>query len=484
MQRPVLLLILTISFLSGYSQNWQCVNANETRYFVNDEHYLRAIKIDSALGVEADSFLFPFRSPRGEPFGYSFGGSWIGNYIKKYPDGSFQFFNAWNKAITIYPHATIDEIWILYADTLDIYFEAKVTAIDTGTVLGILDSIKTLTITAKQGTKILDTNICNNKEIILSKEHGLIKAFEFYYFPYRLPNTVSYNIPRTFDVLFNAANDGDLKDFRLINFYNPPMTEIYDYNVGDIMQYTFNSTKAYYIYHDEIIHKKTQNNKVLYSIKRTMERFWENQSYPYEKDYKISYEKRWLEVDSTPWLNYIPENKLINSGFLSPILYYPDDTSYCRISHKYRLGDVKDPRFIGNKYEQGTYKIGVGNIIDDFENWGPPEIGGFNIAMAAYSIDNHNCRNYEWPIGIKKLNNLSSLSIYPNPASNSVNIVIDNQSKSYRLIITNMIGNIVQSAESNKNQLVVPVSKLPTGFYNIQIFLENEIINERVIVQH
>jgi hypothetical protein len=141
--------IILISFCCQ-AQNWQCVNSGELRYFINDDNYLRGMRIDSVKQDGADSILYTFRSHRGWIYNPHWGGSWLGDKIILKQDGTHLFINAWNDTITIKSHAILNESWILNTDTLDVFFVASITAIDTMTILGVLDSVKTITIMAKQ----------------------------------------------------------------------------------------------------------------------------------------------------------------------------------------------------------------------------------------------------------------------------------------------------------------------------------------------
>jgi hypothetical protein len=65
------------------------------------------------------------------------------------------------------------------------------------------------------------------------------------------------------------------------------------------------------------------------------------------------------------------------------------------------------------------------------------------------------------------LDNKNSISIFPNPGSDKINIVANN--KLSNIIITNTIGNIVQSIFTNSNSIEIDISNFSVGVYFVKV---------------
>jgi hypothetical protein len=85
--------------------------------------------------------------------------------------------------------------------------------------------------------------------------------------------------------------------------------------------------------------------------------------------------------------------------------------------------------------------------------------------------------------GIEKLSN-TSLSIFPNPASNNVTIQLSNVLVGGRISIKNILGSEVYSGVNlNNHQISIDVSKWSKGTYFVQLFSENVTITRKLIIE-
>lgn len=478
MKKPILILLLLVSFLHSRSQNWQCVNSNELRYFSNDEHYLRAIKIDSLKVSVADTILYPFRSERGDASNGStlqVKGSWLGDKIIIQPDGTNLFINNWGDSIIINTFAGLNEYWMFYEGKDATHFAATVSSVDTMTILNQLDSIKIINITAT-----LTTHPAHGRTIIISKNHGIIKTFELFLFPYQVPGTGTYWVSANYDEFFNKANPQTLEDFELIYYYNPTKMELFNYKVGDILQYheskPFQDVESYIS--NEVLKKTVYNGYIEYEIISDVESIDRSKLHqpPYQVIYSNSKDTTKLIADTSRWLNYLPENK-----FAVYTYYIPDDTSFCKKSSLYISSS--NAIFISLLESHRADKMGIGTLVDYSQTGGGP-IHKVDKKMTFYSVNNDPCRTPKWPAEIEKRTLQSKLSVYPNPSNDIVNIKIDNKSNTYQLIITDVMGKTVYKTESNKEQLSISVNNIPAGLYHAQVRLNEEVLYEKIIVQH
>jgi len=76
---------------------------------------------------------------------------------------------------------------------------------------------------------------------------------------------------------------------------------------------------------------------------------------------------------------------------------------------------------------------------------------------------------------------LTEISIYPNPASDILNIVSNNTIN--RIRVLNSVGQIMFDNESNNSILNINTSNYQSGIYFIQLETNNEIITEKITIK-
>jgi hypothetical protein len=154
----------------------------------------------------------------------------------------------WSDTVIIKTGASVGTSWVFFDDTTDLRYIATVTSMDTMTVLGLVDSIKTITITADSAGTRRTHDPVDNFTIKLSKNYGFVQVFDLYTFPYHLPDSVSGIVWFDFhlDYLLGNVWWGDLglhgnnhadsinSIFKIIDFYKPTDVDIYNYSVGDV----------------------------------------------------------------------------------------------------------------------------------------------------------------------------------------------------------------------------------------------------------
>ena len=90
-------------------------------------------------------------------------------------------------------------------------------------------------------------------------------------------------------------------------------------------------------------------------------------------------------------------------------------------------------------------------------------------------------------LGISVNQLASTISLYPNPATNKVNIAVnDNAYDSIRIQVVNSLGQRLQSTESNgqsTNNFSLDVSNLATGLYFINIEADGVKISKKLLVK-
>ena len=264
----LLAVFLLFSVFTSVAQDYSCFRPDRKNYFINGNSYVRGIRIDSFRVAGTDTVFYPYRTSRisnylpGGATVDTLGGSWLGRNVVKQQDGTFVFDNIWD-TVFIKAHAHTGDSWIFFNDTTDISYVATVTAEDTMTVAGTLDSVKTITITADSGGLVNAFDPVNNFQIIVSKNNGFVQVFDLCTFPYHYPHFVGRgryyggtheirNFDYYLDVVLGNLGTCDLgctdnlpdtvnSVFHLFPFHNPQLREIYDYSVGDVYESYFTS---------------------------------------------------------------------------------------------------------------------------------------------------------------------------------------------------------------------------------------------------
>lgn len=175
------IVILVCAILSSlYAYDYQTVFSNRTALFQLTNGIITALKIDS-VPFDADSIFFPFKSiqKKDEVCYDAEGSSWSGNKIIVSPEWNY-FFNEHSDTMKIKTNAKFHEGWKFFENE-DVIVEAVVYFHDTMTVLGLVDSVKTIDLQAYYKTE--PTGMFAHGVLLLSKHYGLIKTYNLHVFP-------------------------------------------------------------------------------------------------------------------------------------------------------------------------------------------------------------------------------------------------------------------------------------------------------------
>jgi hypothetical protein len=199
MKKLFTLIAIFICFVAN-AQNYNCLQSGVKHYFTNADGYLRGIRIDSVRASGSDTVYYPFHTERGHyyPWGSPIsidtnGSSWLGKNVIQKADGTFIFNNFWD-TVYIRSKAHLGESWVFFKDTNYIHYTAMVTSVDTMTILGVIDSVKKISIKADSAGTIVTVDPLNNFSIILSKNYGFVQVFDLYTFPYHTPSITPYDV--------------------------------------------------------------------------------------------------------------------------------------------------------------------------------------------------------------------------------------------------------------------------------------------------
>ena len=512
MKKLLSIIILFSSYFCN-AQNYQCLQSGVKHYFTNGNGYLRGIRIDSVRTSGSDIIYYPFHTPRGIyethsvvipwndslPILDSNGGSWLGKKVIQHSDGTFVFDDIWSDSVIIKTQANFGSSWIFYKDTSSLYYIANIVSIDTMAILGSMDTVKTILINAYNGTTLVTTDPVNNFQIILSKNHGFVQVFDLYTFPYHLSDTTytsrldyyldncihSSSDPYSpFSIPISPAPSQSNSIFNLISFINSTKQQLYDWNIGDIYEYTecFTyrpSVSGYcdppmeYML-DTIKTKNTTTTNTQYTFTGLISDLLGVITYSGPYFYSTTTNSGTLTYDTSLLIDttFMPEEyKQLNLYY-----YYPDDTGYCTNSTLY--------------VSIGNYLYGGVQYQPLFESTTPTIINKMHLGLIHYyqsSVDasyyvNDKTLIYHYkagqPCGIyvdilslpDKVSNIStnnSIILSPNPATTLLTITATN--KINNITITNLLGQTVYTHEYNNEKAEVNVANLPTGVYFVKI---------------
>lgn len=447
-------IILLVTCFKSFGQNYNCFQPGMKNFFVNSDHYLRGIRIDSVITASGNTIYYPFHTTRYFDAAIdSNSGSWLGKQVMSLSDGSFIFDTYWGNPVTIKTQAMPGDVWTFYHDTSSKHYEATLVSTDTMTVLGSADSVKLIHITAYNGSTVNTADPANGFEIILSKDHGFVQVFDLYTFPYH-PDT---------DDRYTACGH---QIFKLTSFSTPTQNSIYDFSVGDVFEYyTSEQTVAFVEYQttsiDSVISKVVDGSGVHYTIAQRSHIFVVGTgglTGAYNE--KGTYE---MTVTSAPVIadTLMPEEK----GFPYLVYYTKDDDSLsCITSPKYRYQLYFPQPFedcgFGKEYKSGLGEIKSDSCLTELHNMKDMQL--------VYARKNDiGCGGYR-PLTVQDpLSAGSHIAISPNPATYVINIAYPENITS--LAICNIWGKQVLTQKCGTKAAAVNIEQLPAGIYFVSI---------------
>ena len=87
------------------------------------------------------------------------------------------------------------------------------------------------------------------------------------------------------------------------------------------------------------------------------------------------------------------------------------------------------------------------------------------------------------PVGLSEVNSSKNVSLYPNPASDYINIQISNNQEENLVELVNLSGQTVYSRIHNSEKIQLYVKDFEPGLYLIRITNREEIVTEKLIIE-
>ncbi len=455
------LLCLLIS-LSAFccAQNYRLITASSTNNFIDSQARLYSIRIDSTAIVGSDTLLFPYKilSPA-----YSTNcqlmlgdSSWLGHKIIANNNGNYVFFNANHDSIFIQPGAALNNNWKMFAFTNGNYIQATVSGINLQSAMGIPDSVKTISLQAKNSSNVVVPNIINGTTLSFSQNHGWIKTLNFKKFPY---DTVACSLTAALNLtaagIFNYAI-GD--EFHFEDHYQDPFSpshfsykntvkKILSKTISlnqDTLTYTYekcqteirNISTPFHI--DTIVSADTSTEKIILSKNRFMSQL------PYEPLSSLN----GYSIASINQTHHVRQKDLyIYYQYIPPICWKEMLTGYLP-SHYTYLDGLGGGYYTVDYYPANYFKLVY--YKKGAVTWGTPFI----------------CEPLPTSLQLLKNDN-NPISIYPNPFSEYTTITFSNynQADHFMFRLFDCIGKVYASFPVFQQQIILPKNNLAPGIY-------------------
>lgn len=516
--KQLFFLILVLSSIKSYSQNWRTVPIHDTTYYVSDDtlmwypNMLRVIWVDSVVVNSNDSVSY-FYKTIGYPQVYSLplcldstAATWLGKINVRKVNGDEYFINYRGDSLLIKTNASLGDTWQIASDSNGVSFIAEVTNMDTMTIDGVLDSSKTLKVQAYQ-VGALTNHFYSNKEIILSKNHGFVNILEFRIFPYpyasfsitNTNNGVHHRVPYNLTKIEFGLNDLDWKyalnnewitkethEFPGIRFTTLIHDSVLNYipfgidsGIAYLHRTTLNHTLKLQpttldttnittqIVIDTVYRKSVKSFTIRDSIfpevkTRTMLNytfpFIYNDPLPFAITYYLNF-----QCDSIPLLS---DHKIVN--------YFIDTLSNCFHNNNSTAGHGTQDNYYFQKfdslYNHNDWIDGFGYSQADYK-----EYVYYNMSGCLFG----NKSAYAPLITLDYKTRESEIILYPNPALNKVSIYTSDSGERIDVQILDLLGNRIMETQI-QNQGSIDLSNLNSGIYIVKTKTKNKASIQKI----
>lgn len=485
MKKSLLSFILSVLTFHLFSQDYRLIQKEKESLFVDDYNLVKVIRIDSFSVSGNDTTFYnykAFREMMNSGCVMVKHDSWLGKKIISKPGGEYLFYNDSNQVIRFLSKALLNQTWTMYTYSNGDYIEAKITGVGKENFLSVSDSVKTVTLQAKNASGTNISNFFNQKLFKISKGHGLISGFSMLEFPY----------PSVGLSLCGQTNPS-------IGVQNINAKEIFNYEVGDVFHTAtvitnFPDYADEYFTYKKVLFKSTSLNldTITYidsviKIKKHYQWSPSNSSYTtlvYNalKEEKIILSEHAYYLNKLPLEAYSPEESSQTSQlFLSSLPTAIGKTIFAGYNFS---GDSCWSYFIGTSYESYYYN-GLGgpyyyyqpvnspaydyHTLEYFEKssgtWGTPI--DFDSLLAT-SIQKNEFK-------------LATAFVYPNPMDNETVFETGLSDVDSDLIVYNLLGEIVRT-ESFKEKLTFKRDALTSGVYLYKIISKNNLVSSGKLI--
>lgn len=486
LMKPITTILTFLICTCSFSKNYQTVQSGRTAYFENSRNNIECIRIDS-IKFNGDSILYPFyviQNVVNECFSPSLS-SWIGKKVVVRNNGDNVFYNKLNDSILIKTQANLGDNWIAYSDSNDVVVHALVTAVDTMSIWGNLDSVKTIEFASMQNAmKVPDDNL-DGVKLKLSKSYGLLETTCLSHFP---------NI--------NEYSEYLLEPYQLVGLSKPKLgvqnltwLEVNDYQVGDeihVMQISgangFGSglkertIKTIYKY----LERYDYDNSVEYKYLKTEsdEKFYyeDSSSYSYSSDTLTKTFSKSDDFDQLP-------------GY--PVYNGSEMSRYFQYNKQFLIKNTGYGADFYQKVDSCWYQVifdGCMSSTDYYKGLGGPyyicDGGPFSFQKSERKLVYYKKGDTKWgtPLIVNSTDSklvTNKITITPNPARSICTLSIENlRPGNYNLKLLDLNGKILLIQDIKTTESAIDVSSLARGIYIYQVSRNQQVlVFDKLIVE-
>ncbi|MCH8903273.1 MAG: T9SS type A sorting domain-containing protein [Bacteroidetes bacterium] len=441
-----------------------------------------AIHFDSSIVIGSDTILYPYRivNDDRDSLGYClftpYDTSWIGHQVIAEGSNATIFFNKYNDSVRINSTWPLNSSWKCVSLKNSAYIEATITAKVFSLVLDTTDTVKVITFQAKDSNNLNISHPINSKQIRVAKNFGLIQALNFHEFP---DDTTIYDLRG-----ISNPNRG------LVNI---TARNIFDYDVGDEFHYYDLDrwgSPSYYIIKERYY--------ILTVLSKTTSSNLDTIIYTYEKCEAIFIYDSDLGYDTTRFKTNITENIVLSElEFMNKLpfeLVISTQVIYPHVGWSELIPDsLRTSKQFDLNYDYDSTKQCVFEPLISWFDW--PTIYSKGLGLTHKRGEQDPIFNY-WETNLryyKKGNETSgnpldcnklllrttsampdeSIKIFPNPASESVNILLPksliqrNGLLDFRLY--DLMGRELLSSLMTQQLTNIQTETLATGLYFYEI---------------
>lgn len=473
--RFTIVLLSVFCFKLLPAQVYQTIKSNRIGYFENQSGNIKCIRIDS-VNYHEDSIFYPFSNIQQIDYDCftPYGASWLGNKVIVQNNGYNLFFNQLQDTIKIKTNALLGESWIAYQLEDSTTVIAEVIEHDTLVFMGQLDSVKRFGFQVYDKTLTPISHNLNNESILLSKNYGMLKTFNFYLFPDYESDFFDYEQFQTYE-LIGLSNPS-------IGVQNLTWFEVHDFQVGDELHIEYEtsswgdgndyseSIKTIYKYLGRTDYSDYINYNV--EMKSSKHRIWSDSSaFEYIHDTIESI------INQNTTFNHLPGEPIISNNeaysYSMTKLTKTEPSIYERIwgsNNSCWSNCCADGCFPSYNYIKG-----LGGPYYRCDN--AFSLGGTENSLVYYK---KGLETWGAPLIITEISNTdieSSLEIFPNPAIENIYIRSQFSNLPLAFELVDLKGQIVMIEKVDTELYLINIAEIAHGIYIYRLKNNKGIIN-------
>ncbi|MFH0893836.1 MAG: T9SS type A sorting domain-containing protein [Bacteroidota bacterium] len=491
-----LAIIMTTGCCLLQAQNYRVFVRSGLSLFGDKSKNILTFNVESAVKVDADSVYFGIKTVRDTSYSSTnscidtAGGSVYGKQICFSTNGVYTFLNKDSDTIRVLSKAALNDSWTFLNISPELRLEATVIGKQKMNFLGQTDSVKIIRLLAKDNNNINVSHPLNNTSLQLSKNFGLIKTFDFYTFPY---DTTALNL-----IGCSSPQIGkqDIK-----------YQDVYNYNIGDEFHFKrYNLSwqqngSNFYVY-------SGYNSIVIRTVsKKTVSANADTLTYEFIDCSKTLNYSNFL-CDTSYRTDTLIENIIFSELDSVKFAFQPYElahtssgsnlTAVRMIYHSWHARvarNIKENAYYRDTcYYENTVFPSITYYTYIRECGGPYYSYGMNGQEVANTLEYFRKGSEVWgtPLGQDCPDLFSAIppelvtakiSVFPNPASGIINVVVPGNHVSCNLSVFDMQGRTVINNPVNAGVNVIDVSSLTKGIYFVRLVDSSSSEVLKIIIQ-